>query len=181
MTAVSLISPYAPQQVAAPAQDGSHSDAQTVQPASKSLDSQGAGTSSGQSGSGAGNGTGTGGSDHLAARQAQERASVVPQKATPKSVVDAQAHAEHVSKMREKVEENRERSRMAAEEHRRARDAEKREAANERRVSELDAQVEAAEAARADARLEAELAEQRKAQFPLPNPIPTAPILSTEA
>lgn len=180
MSAISLVNPYAPQPVAAPGLDAAHGAVLAVQPVAKSQGGDGPGTSTDQSGSGAGNGTNGGGSDRLAARHAEDRSAVTPQKASSKSVVDAQARAAHVEEMRQKVAENRERSRATAAENDLQKAEEKRERASAVRAEELRAQLEAAEDAKETARMNAERAEQRRAQFPAPNPIPTAPILQTE-
>ncbi|MDW4498423.1 hypothetical protein R5H30_10560 [Sulfitobacter sp. D35] len=180
MTAISLLNPYAPQPVAAPGFDGPPNALQAPAPIGKSLGSDGPGTSTGQSGSGAGNGTRDGGSDRLAMRMSREKASVVPQRPTPKSVVDAQARSEHVGEMRRQVAESREKARTEAAQNDAVKVERKRAEASAARVAALEDQLASAQEAKAEARASAERAAERKAQFPAPNPLPTAPILKTE-
>ena len=150
MTAVSLINPYAPQ----PAQsttDIAVSAPQSTQPISAQTESGRAGLASDQSGQGAGNGTGTGGAQ-LATLLERGKAGMAVQRATPKSVVEAQSEATPTTEYL-------------------ARMAQAREAANaeakERRVEEAARDAEIA-------------AEKQEPEFEMPNPLPTAPILQKD-
>lgn len=154
MTAVSLISPYAPQPAQGTASD-SVAAATTVQPLAASSKGREAGTSSDQSGFGAGNGTGTGGA-HLESLLKRGREGIPPIDASPKSVVEAQAKNDLAREFLD----------------RQARQQIEAKATEEARVAER------ATAKAAAAQAEATAAAQP--EYVMPNPLPTAPILQDD-
>ncbi|MFK7878385.1 hypothetical protein [Roseobacter sp.] len=155
MSAISFNAPYAPQPVAASANDPQGINAQINQPIANSAANNGTNLASDHSGQGAGNGTGTGGA-HLASLLKRGRVAMPPVEATPKSVIDAQTtegtSAEFLAQKAQL------RAEFKAQQN--ARD---------------DAQV----AERAAAAKEA-AAKEQEPEFELPNPLPTAPILERD-
>lgn len=152
MSAISLISPYAPQPVPA-TQEGQDAGLAVSKPVSDAKSGGSTNMTSDHSGQGAGNGTGTGGAQ-IAALLKRGRVAMLPVEAAPKSIVDAQAQsgptAEYLAQQAELKAESKE---LQA-----AREAD--------RMAER-----AAEAAmrRAEERAQA-----------MPDPLPTAPILKRD-
>ena len=155
MTAVSLISPYAPQPTQGATPDPLSAPAQTTAPVKPGATQNHAGSASDQSGQGAGSGTGTGGAQ-LAVLLKRGHDALKVQRPTPKSVVEAQAGTGPASEYLK---------RQAQRHIEAVADAESR-AAREAAVRAASAKAIAQEAARAE--------------YVMPNPIPTAPILERE-
>lgn len=155
MTAVSLINPYAPQPVGSHAGDAAAGSVQATPPVAASGASSGTGLASDQSGQGAGNGTGTGGAQ-LAALLKRGRDEMPVQRASHKSVVEAQSESDPATEFLARQV----RAQLEA-----------------RATEEARAAARAAERA-AEARAEAIRAAEPK--FEMPNPLPTAPILQRD-
>lgn len=154
MTAVSLVSPYAPQP-ASVTSDAALAGAQSNMAVKASDASNSANLGSDQSGQGAGDGTGTGGAQ-LAMLLERGRAEMTVQSATTGSVIKAQSDSDPATEFLERQAQRQTEAR-ATEEARNTMRAEER-----------------ATEAKADS--EAALAEE----YVMPNPLPTAPILETD-
>lgn len=152
MTAVSLISPYAPQPANTASPDQGTTAMQGITPLKPSDAPADTGLASDQSGEGAGNGTGTGGAQ-LAELLKRGRQEMQVQRASPESIVGAQSTSGPATEFLERQALQQAES-NAADKARLAERAQDRAAA---------AKAEAEEAAKSD--------------FVLPNPLPTAPIL----
>jgi hypothetical protein len=155
MTAVSLISPYAPQPAGSPSMDATFSMAQASLPIKNTSASGDAGLASDQSGQGTGNGTGTGGA-HLAVLLKRGRSEMPIQRPTPESVVEAQSGSDPATEFLK----------------RQARQKIEAKASEEARAAERAA------ARAAEARIEADKAAEP--EYVMPNPLPTAPILERD-
>ncbi|WP_298919469.1 hypothetical protein [uncultured Roseobacter sp.] len=154
MSAISFIAPYAPQPVAPSQGDPQVAGVQPGQPMANTSTNNNANTASDHSGQGAGDGTGTGGAQ-LATLLKRGRVAMLPVDATSKSVVEAQTGPTT--------------DYLAQQAQLRAESA---------------ALQEAQDAERAKARAEATAqaaAEAAEPEFELPNPLPTAPILASDA
>ena len=154
MTAVSLISPYAPQPVGSASAEQALGTQMTL-PVKESGGARGSGLASDQSGQGSGNGTGTGGAQ-LGALLRKGRDSMPVQRPTPESVVEAQSDSDPATEF------------LA----RQARQQAQAKAAEEER------QVKIAEARAQEAKDEA--AKAAEPAYVMPNPLPTAPILERD-
>lgn len=152
MTAISFIAPYAPQPISQAGSELNFAATQLTLPVSNAKKSADTGLSSDQSSQGAGNGTGTGGAQVVSLlNRGREQAAI--ERATPKSVVEAQSESDPATEFLVRQAQ----SRAEAEASRAAEEAK---ASADRAVQ---AEIEAAEAA--------------KPEFKPPNPLPTAPIL----
>lgn len=156
MTAVSLISPLAPQPAQNPTFDTSVPPTQIAPPVTDTAAENMSGGPSDQSGQGAGNGTGTGGAQ-IAALLEKSRVELVVQRPTPESVVEAQSATGSTDAFLERQ------SRLQVE----AQAAEQAALARKAADRAAEAKAAAAEAAEPD--------------YVMPNPLPTAPILEREA
>lgn len=155
MTAVSLINPYAPQPVQSVATENALAPAQSTPPVPDATTSNLTGNASDQSGQGAGNGTGTGGAQ-LQALLKQSRDEIEVQNPTPQSVVEARSGGATAADFLDRQDQ-------------------------QQIAAQADAAARAAdEAAARAAQLEAEAAAAALPKHPLPNPLPTAPILKRE-
>lgn len=151
MTAISLISPYAPQPATGTGTDPAIPLVSVAAPVPSMSNSADAGLASDQSGQGSGNGTGTGGA-YLDSLLKRGRDDMQIQQPSPKSVVEAQSNSDPATV-------------FLAQQAEKAADAKATEAAR----------------AEEDARAAREvLKEAEKPEFKLPNPLPTAPILQRE-
>jgi hypothetical protein len=155
MTAVSLISPYAPQPVGNASAEQALGGSQMTLPVADAGGARGSGLASDQSGQGAGNGTGTGGAQ-LTTLLRKGREGMPVQRPTPESVVEAQSESDPATEFLERQARQQAQAK-AAEEERQARIAEAR--ANEAK-DEADRAAEPA--------------------YVMPNPLPTAPILERD-
>ncbi|MFK7765000.1 MAG: hypothetical protein AB8B62_17185 [Roseobacter sp.] len=154
MTAVSLVSPYAPQPVSATS-DAALTGAQSNMAIKASDSSNSANLGFDHSGQGPGDGTGTGGAQ-LALLLERGRTEMTIQKATTGSVIEAQSDSDPATEFLERQAQRQTEAR-ATEEARNTMRAEER-------------------AAEAKAEIDAALAEE----YVMPNPLPTAPILETD-
>jgi hypothetical protein len=155
MTAVSLINPYAPQPVAGSSGDTSVATAQATSPIAAPGATNNAGMTSDHSGQGAGNGTGTGGAQ-VAVLLERGREAMTVQRAAPRSVVEAQSKSDPATEFLERQ----------ARQELEARAAEQARLADQAAARAAEAKAEAAKAARP--------------QYPMPDPLPTAPILQRD-
>ncbi|WP_187428987.1 hypothetical protein ROLI_035750 [Roseobacter fucihabitans] len=153
MSAITFNAPYAPQPVAPALGDAQGAGAQSTQPIARSASSSGANLSSDHSGQGASNGTGTGGAQ-VAALLKRGRVAMLPTQAAPKSVIEAQTKEAPTAEFLQRQVQLRAES--AALQEARAADR-----ASDRAAAAAEAAAKAAEPA-----------------FKLPNPLPTAPILT---
>jgi len=152
MTAISFVAPYAPQPIQSAGADPTFAATQLTLPVSDAKKSTDAGLANDQSGQGAGNGTGTGGA-HLVSLLNRGRDKAAIDRATPKSIVEAQSGNDPATEFLARQAQNK----AEAEASRAAQEAQ------EAAVRAAQAKLEAAEAA--------------KPEFKPPNPLPTAPIL----
>lgn len=177
MTAITIVSPFAPQPALATGAEPSNPSVVQALPASDTSNmSKDAGTASDQSGQGAGNGTGTGGAQ-VAIMLQRARAAINPQDATPQSVVEAQAEAEKSTvdtqpPQVQRASSDAQADLTAAFLQRQERQRVEARAAEETRAA--DAAMARAEAAQQAAE------EAAKPQYVMPNPLPTAPILQSD-
>lgn len=155
MTAISFVSPYAPQPISGVASEIGFAATQSTPAVNTTAKGQDAGTSSDQSGQGAGNGTGTGGAQ-VAALLKNGRNAMSPQQPTSKSVVEAQSSNIPAEEFLAQIAQQKANA----------------EAAKDARAAEQAATQ--AEITKAEAKKAAE------PEYEMPNPLPTAPILQRD-
>ncbi|MFK7871267.1 MAG: hypothetical protein AB8B58_18765 [Roseobacter sp.] len=177
MTAITLVSPLAPQPALATGPETFNPGLVQALPASDTSNmSKDAGTASDQSGQGAGNGAGTGGAQ-VAIMLKRARAAINPQDATRQSVVEAQAEAEKPTAdapppQMERASGDAQADLTAAFLQRQERQRVEARAAEEARAADVAmARAEAAQQAAEEA---------AQPQYVMPNPLPTAPILQSD-